>query len=65
VLGSWAAINGSAVRLRTGPSTTSGVVTELSRDVRVLLIGSVSDWHRVILDDGTTGFVSMRLVGAQ
>ena len=65
VLGSWATVNGSAVRLRSGPSTASGVVTELGREARVLLIGSVSDWHRVILEDGTTGFVAMRLLAAR
>ena len=60
-LGSWLRVTGSAVRLRSGPSMQSSIVRELNRD-RVLAIGGVREWQRVMLEDGTTGFVAGRLL---
>lgn len=60
-LGSWAQIN-STTRLRAAPTSEARVLRDLGRHTRVLPIGGVRDWQRVMLEDGTTGFISGRLV---
>jgi murein DD-endopeptidase MepM/ murein hydrolase activator NlpD len=55
---------GERVRIRSSPSTSGQVVTELSGLTPMLVLGVVGDWHRVVLEDGTSGFVSARFSGA-
>jgi hypothetical protein len=33
----------------------------LSSATSLLVLGGIGDWHRVVLEDGTTGFVAARL----
>lgn len=49
------------VRLRRSPSLAGPVITELSPETPLLVLGDVGDWQRVVLPDGTTGFVAARL----
>ena len=49
---------GSSLRLRSGPSTSSSVITMLDEDVTVALQdGSVDGWYRISYN-GKTGYVS-------
>lgn len=57
-LGQWLTVDRDAVRLRAAPSTEAPVIDELLRHSRVLVVGSVRDWHRVRLEDGRSGFVA-------
>jgi murein DD-endopeptidase MepM/ murein hydrolase activator NlpD len=57
-LGQWARTTVERVRLRSSPSLAGAIMAELDADTPVLVIGHVADWHRVLLQDGTTGFVS-------
>lgn len=63
LLGTWARARGSQVRLRTAPSTAGSIITELDRATPVLILGAVGGWHRVLLADGTTGFISAEYTG--
>ncbi|MGH7448363.1 MAG: peptidoglycan DD-metalloendopeptidase family protein, partial [Longimicrobiales bacterium] len=49
------------VRLRRSPSPAGSVITELSPGTLLLVLGDTGDWQRVVLPDGTTGFVAARL----
>jgi peptidoglycan LD-endopeptidase LytH len=60
MLGRWATTTGDGVRLRNSPSLAGAILAELSAATPVLVLGGVMDWHRVLLPDGTTGFVSAR-----
>jgi peptidoglycan LD-endopeptidase LytH len=65
LLGRWARVRGDRVRLRSSPSLAGAVVTELTPSTPVLVVGGVADWHRVLLPDGTTGFVSARFTATE
>jgi peptidoglycan LD-endopeptidase LytH len=58
MLGLWTYISGDRVRLRSSPSLAGAVIAELSSNTPALVIGGLADWHRVVLHDGTSGFVS-------
>jgi peptidoglycan LD-endopeptidase LytH len=58
LLGRWARTTADGVHLRSSPNLTGAVLAELRAATPVLLLGGVSDWHRVLLEDGTTGFVA-------
>jgi peptidoglycan LD-endopeptidase LytH len=64
MLGRWARVRGDRVRLRNSPSLGGAVVAELTPSTPFLVLGGIADWHRVVLPDGTTGFVSARLTEA-
>jgi peptidoglycan LD-endopeptidase LytH len=64
MLGRWARVAASRVRLRSSPSVAGAIVAELGTETPLLVIGGVADWHRVILPDGTTGFVSTQFTAA-
>lgn len=57
-LGQWTRVSGSRVRLRNGPSLAAAVVAELNTATPLFVLGGLEGWHRVILEDGTTGFVA-------
>jgi peptidoglycan LD-endopeptidase LytH len=58
VLGRWARTTTDRVRLRSSPNLAGAVLAELRAETPVFVLGGVSDWHRVLLQDGTTGFVA-------
>jgi hypothetical protein len=61
-LGRWARVSVESVRLRGSPSTDGRVVAEVRADTPLFLLGGVGDWHRVVLKNGTTGFVAARFL---
>jgi peptidoglycan LD-endopeptidase LytH len=58
MLGRWARTSGDRVRLRSSPSLAGAILAELTAATPVFVLGGVPDWHRVLLPDGTTGFMS-------
>lgn len=50
----------TGVPLRASPSTGSAVLTRLSADVPVTLLGASGSWYRVLLPDSSMGFVGSR-----
>ena len=44
-------VNGSDVRLRSGPSTGSSTLTKLAKNSKVYIIGINNQWFKVIYDD--------------
>lgn len=65
VLGGWARVDGNAVHLRNAPTNDGQVLARLDSGTAVRVIGGVRDWHRVALEDGTTGFVGAWLLENQ
>lgn len=63
-LGQWTRVNGSRVRLRTSPSLAGSVIRELAASTPLLVLGDTGDWQRVVLADGTSGFVAARFTDA-
>jgi peptidoglycan LD-endopeptidase LytH len=59
-LGRWTRSSGDRVRVRSSPDPAAGVVAELRAETPLFVLGGVADWHRVLLPDGTSGFVSAR-----
>jgi peptidoglycan LD-endopeptidase LytH len=64
MLGRWARVSGDRVRMRNSPNLAGAIVAELTRATPVFVLGGVADWHRVLLADGTSGFVSARFTTA-
>jgi hypothetical protein len=60
LLGRWTRCTGDDVRLRAAPTLAGAIVAELREGTPLLVLGGVSDWHRVVLGDGTTGFIAAR-----
>jgi hypothetical protein len=60
-LGAVTRANGDGVRLRRSPSPAGSVITELSPATPLLVVGDTGDWQRVVLPDGTTGFVAAHM----
>jgi len=57
-LGRWLTMRRGEVSVRAAPRNDAPVIHEIARDDRVLVIGAApSDWHRVRLEDGRSGFV--------
>lgn len=61
-LGRWARVSVESVRLRGSPSLDGKLLTDLGVDTPVFLLGGVGDWHRVVLPNGTMGFVAARFL---
>jgi peptidoglycan LD-endopeptidase LytH len=61
-LGHWARVTAGNVRLRRSPGTDGSVLAELRADTPLFLLGGVGEWHRVVLRDGTSGFVVARFL---
>jgi hypothetical protein len=64
-LGAVTHVTGDRVRLRRSPSTAGAIITELSPGVPLLVLGDTGGWQRVVLPDGTSGFVAAWLTEAQ
>lgn len=64
-LGAVTRVTGDHVRLRQSPSTAGAIITELSPGVPLLVLGDTGGWQRVVLPDGTSGFVAAWLTEAQ
>jgi peptidoglycan LD-endopeptidase LytH len=62
VLGRWIVSSGERLPLRSGPDLAAGIVAELRGETPLLVLGGIADWHRVLLGDGTTGFVAARFM---
>jgi peptidoglycan LD-endopeptidase LytH len=60
-LGSRTRANSAGVLLRRSPSAAGAVIAELSPDTPLLVLGDAGEWQRVVLPDGTTGFVAAHL----
>ncbi|HSJ07179.1 MAG TPA: M23 family metallopeptidase [Longimicrobiales bacterium] len=60
LIGRMARVTGDRVRLRSAPSLGGAILAELGPGTSLRVVGSVADWHRVLLADGTTGFVAAR-----
>jgi peptidoglycan LD-endopeptidase LytH len=58
LLGSWATTSAARVRLRASPSLAGAILAELNAATPLFVLGGVADWHRVLLADGTSGFVA-------
>lgn len=65
LLGRWARVNGDRVRLRSAPGPGGAILAELTPATPFLVLGGIADWHRVQLQDGTSGFVSARFTTAE
>jgi hypothetical protein len=64
-LGAVTRVTGDRVRLRRSPSAAGSVITELSHGMPLLVVGDTGGWQRVVLPDGTSGFVAAWLTEAQ
>jgi peptidoglycan LD-endopeptidase LytH len=64
LVGRKARVTGDRVRLRAAPGLGSAVLAELGSGTALRVVGVVADWHRVLLADGTTGFVAARFTTA-
>jgi SH3-like domain-containing protein len=63
-LGFMTSVTGDRVGLRRSPTTAGSIIMELSSAVPLLVIGDTGDWQRVVLPDGTSGFVASWLTDA-
>ena len=61
-LGALARVNSDGVRLRRSPSIAGAVIGELSTGTQLRVIGATGEWQRVLLPDGTSGFVAADVV---
>ena len=57
-------VAGSRVNMRLGPGTAHGVVTVLAGGTRTEVLEENGGWARVRAEDGTTGWMSARLLSA-
>jgi peptidoglycan LD-endopeptidase LytH len=57
-LGRWTQVRANGVRLRRAPSLAGAIVAELRAGTPLLVLGATVDWHRVQLEDGTSGFIA-------
>jgi len=53
-----AAITGNAVNIRTGPGTNFPIVTKVNKGDLVTIKEQAFGWYKVVLSDGTTGWVA-------
>jgi len=57
------AVNTSTLNVRSGPSTTNGVVDRLSRGEQVLVTAESNGWMKIRIEgDGVDGWVSKKLL---
>jgi murein DD-endopeptidase MepM/ murein hydrolase activator NlpD len=59
--GTMTVVAGDRVRLRRSPSPAGAIITELSSGTQLLVLGASGNWQRVVLADGTSGFIAARL----
>jgi peptidoglycan LD-endopeptidase LytH len=58
VIGRWVRVAAPGVPLRRSPAQAAAVITELDEATTVFVLSAVADWKRVVLSDGTSGFVA-------
>lgn len=58
----WAVANDSNINIRSGPGTGYQVVSRASRGERFMLADRSSDWYKIILDNGGSGWIASWLV---
>ncbi len=63
-LGSWTRTTNKGIRLRSGPSRQSIILSELEEYTPLRVLAATGSWYRVRLPDGRKGFVSARLTEA-
>ncbi len=63
-LGAWTRTVSGGIRLREGPSSRAGVVSELEESTPLRVLAASGSWYRVRLPDGRDGFVAARLTEA-
>lgn len=57
-----ATITGSSVNIRTGPGTNFPIVTKINKGTVVTIKEQAFGWYKVVLSDGSTGWVASWLV---
>ncbi|OPX90158.1 N-acetylmuramoyl-L-alanine amidase [Pelotomaculum sp. PtaB.Bin117] len=60
--GKTAVVTGNAVNIRNGPGTGNGVIAQVNQGNTLSVLEQSSDWYRVKLSDGSTGWVAGWLV---
>lgn len=65
MLGRWVRPTADRVRLRSSPHLAGAIITELNAATPLFVLGGIGEWHRVVLTDGTTGFIAARLTVAE
>jgi hypothetical protein len=56
-LGAVTRVTANRVSLRRSPTPAGSIIAELSPGVPLLVLGDTGGWQRVVLPDGTSGFV--------
>jgi peptidoglycan LD-endopeptidase LytH len=64
LLGRRGRVTADGVRLRSSPHFGGAVIRELRAATPLLVLGGIGEWHRVVLEDGTTGFIAGWLMAA-
>jgi hypothetical protein len=64
-LGKRVRLSGDHVRLRASPGEGGAVLGQLDAGTDMLVVGYMNGWTRVVLNDGTTGFVAGWLVSPE
>lgn len=57
-----ATITGTSVNIRTGPGTNFPIVTKINQGTTVTIKEQAFGWYKVVLSDGSTGWVASWLV---
>ena len=57
-----ATITGNSVNIRTGPGTNFPIVTKINQGTTVNIKEQAFGWYKVVLVDGSTGWVASWLV---
>jgi murein DD-endopeptidase MepM/ murein hydrolase activator NlpD len=61
-LGRWVMTPPERTLLRDAPYDNARVLTTLSPLTRAMLVGGTSRWYRIVLPDGTAGFIAVRRI---
>ncbi|MDQ3534773.1 MAG: M23 family metallopeptidase [Bacteroidota bacterium] len=62
LLGTWARTSAKTSNLRSGPDLKAIVLKKLPQHTPVLLKGGIDNWFKVVLPDGSSGYISSTLV---
>jgi murein DD-endopeptidase MepM/ murein hydrolase activator NlpD len=64
-LGMRTQLAGDRVRLRASPGENAPIIDQISSGTELLILGHVNGWSRVVLANGTTGFIADWLIAAE
>ena len=56
---------GDRVRLRASPGESAPIIDQISSGTELLVLGHVNGWSRVVLANGTTGFIADWLIASE